>query len=119
MAITLNTKTYNYIGNAAAISTYQERSGGLIASFSNLTASVKIGTRVSTLWKLSVPVVAATDTSCACAGTVLRKGDVDINVRLDPTMTDAERLDLALRVKDLVASTAFQASITGPTVPTS
>lgn len=110
--ITLNTKTYTGRGVINSLSTYVELSGGIAASFSPLTASMKMDTKSRVLWKLEVPVVAAEATSCACPGQVLRVSDASIQIRMDLGATVAERTDFALRLKDLVASPEFQASIT-------
>lgn len=115
MALTLNTKTYAWSGIANMISTWFERTGGVAAAFSSVTASAKISTskaeRTRINWKLRLPVVATEATSCACPGDVVRSIDGDINLRIDSGMTLAERTDYALRLKDLVASPKFQASI--------
>lgn len=111
--IVLNTKTYNGSGIANGVASYMERSSGLAAGFSPLTAAVKAlesgKSRIS--WKLFQPTVAAEASSCSCPGQVLRVNDANIGVRLDPGATLAERTDFALRLKDLVASTEFQSSI--------
>lgn len=117
MAITLNTKAYGFAGIANAVSTYVERSGGIAAAFSNLSASLRFDTKVRGVWKLDVPIVATEASSCACPGQVVKLSDVSINFRLDTKLTADERTDFALRVKDLVASPEFQASITNLVLP--
>lgn len=112
--IVLNTKTYGGIGLLAGIAQWFERSGGVAGAFGSLTATVKVGggsTKSRIHWKLGMPVVAEEASSCACPGTVTRRLDGDIDIRMDPTATLAERTDYALRLKDLVASPEFQASI--------
>lgn len=119
--ITLNTKVYNGSGVLNGIAQYFERSGGVAGAFSALTASVKVafGTAKSRIhWKLGYPVVAEEASVCACPGTVTRRLDADVDIRLDPTATVAERTDFALRLKDLVASPEFQASIINLQQPT-
>lgn len=112
--IVLNTKTYNGSGVINGIAMYTERSAGVAGGFAPLSASVKVGngsdkTRIH--WKAGLPVVAVEATSCACPGQSLRRADADFNIRMDSAMTLAERTDFALRLKDLVASPEFQASI--------
>jgi hypothetical protein len=114
VSITLNTKVYNGNGVIAGVSSYTERTAGVAAGFSPVTATVSVGdgTAKSRIrWKLHLPVVATEASACACPGQAIRSSDGDINVRLDPGSTTAERTDFALRLKDLVASPEFQASI--------
>lgn len=119
MAITLNTKTYNFAGLLQAISNYRETSGGVANAFSYLTSRVSQATnRYTVTWKLKVPVVAAADSSCACVGEMLDESIVDIVVKVGSKRSTAERTDLALRIKDLVASTEFQSSISNLVQPT-
>lgn len=123
MPITLNTKVYNSIGfNANGQSVYSETSGGVPSSFSYLTDKVSAGTGKSdsgVKWNLSVPVVSTADSECSCAGSVLRTYYGRFDFTLPATSTAAERLDFYNRVKDLVASAQFKASITDMTQATS
>lgn len=116
--IVVNTKTYNGTGVISGIGQYTERSGGIAAAFSSLTASVVLGVKSRIHWKLRLPVVADEASSCACPGQVVRSADADLAIRMDPGMTLAERTDFALRLKDLVASPEFQASIISLQQPT-
>lgn len=119
--ITLNTKVYNGSGVLNGIAQYIERSGGVAGAFGALTASVKVafGTAKSRIhWKVGMPVVAEEASACACPGTVVTRLDADIDVRMDPNASVAERTDFALRLKDLVASTEFQSSIIDLQQPT-
>ena len=115
MSIVLNTKTYTFRGfNPQSISTYAETSAGVPNGFSWLTDKVEgaDGTgKVKSRWKLKVPVVAATDTDCGCAGDLLREITVDVVVTSDRGSTVTERTDVADRIRDLVASPEFRASI--------
>lgn len=114
MSITLNTKAYSYIGLNNGISTYLNRDGGLAASFSPLSARVVVSNQASKStisWKLKVPVISTESSACACPGDELREAIADISVRLGASATLAERTDFALRLKDLVSSPEFQASI--------
>lgn len=108
--IVLNTKNYLSAGIANAISAFTERSAGIAAGFSNATFSLRMNSqdKIRGTVKLDLPVVAEEATSCACPGQVLRVADANISIRMDQGMTTAERTDFALRLKDLVASSAFQ-----------
>lgn len=119
MAITLNTKAYAFTNVLNGISSYLHRAAGVAAGFMSLTSRVSIdsaNSRVS--WKLKVPVVGTEATSCACPGDILRLSVADVNVKLAPGATVAERTDFALQLKDLVASPEFQASIINLQQPT-
>ena len=116
--IVLNTKTYIGRGIANAIATWMETSAGVVAAFSAVTASLRLDTKVRVQWKLEVPVVATEASSCVCPGQVLRVSDANLQIRMDPGATTAERTDFALRLKDLVASPEFQASIISISQPT-
>lgn len=121
MAITLNTKTYNWAGfTAQAIAMYREVSAGIASGFSVLTGKVDVSDKTSKVsWKLRLPLIQTTGDACACPGDVVRESIVDIVIRMDPKLTAAERGDLAIRVKDLAASTEFQSSISSLTQPSS
>lgn len=115
MPITLNTHVYSYDGmTAQAVTHYSDRSGGVPSSFSPLTSKVEDGNAKSNTkvrWKLKVPVVAATDSECACAGSLQREYICDIVVTIPPGSTLAERTDLEARIGDLTANAAFAASV--------
>lgn len=115
MPITLNTKVYNGIGfNPNGQFVYSETSGGTASSFSYLTSRVNAGTGKSdstVKWNLSIPVTAAVDSDCSCAGDVLRTDYVRIEVTVPAGATAAERTDIWTRVKDLVSAAQFKASI--------
>jgi len=115
MSITLNTKVYSYDGfTNQAISQYSDRSSGVPAGFSPLTAKVEDGGPASNTkvrWKLKVPVVAAEDSECSCAGSLLREYIVDIVFTVPPGSTTAERTDIMDRVQDLAANAQFVASL--------
>lgn len=116
--IVLNTKTYTGSGIINAIATWVERSGGVAAAFSYLTASLRITDKSRGKWKLSYPIVATVDTASAAIGDLLRTADVEISWRIDPGFTAAERTDFGLRVKDLAAHSEFQNMITNLIQPT-
>lgn len=119
MPITLNTKPYGFAGfTPASISQYFNRPAGPATGFSPLTVRVEDGKADQKIrWKLKVPVVATGDSACSCEGSVLRTDFVDIVVTVSKSSTAAERADLALRIKDLAASTEFQSSISNLVQP--
>lgn len=122
MAISLNSKTYNFVGfDRNGVSIYQETSAGVPTGFSYLTCRVSPATAKETAkvrWRLTMPVVAADDSSCSCTGAVLRTYTYDEGrIDIPGTGSSAERTDFGLRLKDLVATTQYQASITSLTQP--
>ena len=118
--LTLNTKVFDFSGIVNAITTFSNRAAGVVAGFKTATASIRLTSEKSRVyWKLGFPVVAEEETSCVCPGEALRRLDADLNVRMDPGATTAERTDFALSLKDLVASPEFQASIINLQMPSS
>lgn len=113
--VTLNSVVYNPAGASNGVLFWYDRSGGVAKSFSPLTTvfSTKVGqnqrTKVSV--RLEVPVVATTDSTCGCAGSLLRTSSFQGEYWIDPAATAAERLDLFNRVKDLMASAMIGSSI--------
>lgn len=121
-SITLDTLTYAVVSNNNGITTWRETSGGVPTSFSPLTARVQAPTKEGgvyrTEWKLKVPVVAATDTACVCAGGVLRFTDITLTVLLPSNSTTAERTHISTCLQNLTANAAnFQPSIISLTQP--
>lgn len=116
--IVLNTKTYTGGGVANSIATYTERSSGVAAGFSPLTGTVRMDTKSRIQWKLGMPVIAAEASPCACPNDVVRRLDADLSIRFDPGATTAERTDFADRLKDLVNSAQFRASLISLEAPT-
>jgi len=123
MSISLNSKTYSYAGwNQNQQAVYSEKSGGVPASFSYLTTKVNTGTGKSdstAKWNLSVPIVATSDSDCACAGDSLRTYYVRIEFTAPSGSTAAERADLLARIQDLVQTSEFVASISSLAQPNS
>lgn len=124
MAITLNSKTYNFIGfDRNGTSVYQETSGGFPTSFSYLTcrlfpASAKAAAKVR--WRLTMPVVAPADTGFVAAGAVLRTYTFDEGrVDIPGDGASAERTDFAARLTGLAANAQYISSITALTQPSS
>lgn len=114
-SVTLNSVVYDPAGASNGILKWVNRTGGILNSFSALTQSYtdQSGARKLTKasFRVEIPVVAATDSECACAGTVLRTSSFQIEYWIDPNATTAERLDLWTRAKDLAA-----AAVTGSAV---
>lgn len=121
MSITLNSKVYNFAGLLAqAISTYVERSAGVPSGFSPLTSKVEDGSSASNTkvrWKLKLPVVATSDSECACTGALLREYVVDLVVTVPPGSLAAERDDLLQRIQDLVLTAQFESSVSSLVQP--
>lgn len=121
--VTLNTVDYLPAGVAGNLATWLNREDGVPAAFSPLTQSLSSpsvnGKVYRVIFKLAIPVVAEEDTTCACAGALLRTNQFEGTFLLATTSTTAERTDLYLRVKDLVASAAFIAAVENLVNPTS
>lgn len=114
-SITLNTKVYNGVGfNGKNMSVFKNTSAGLPSGFSYLTTAVNTATggKPSTVrWNLSLPHIAVEPSACACPGGILGTDYVRFEVSASATSTPADRVDLYLRIKDLVLSAEFKASI--------
>ena len=124
MAITLNSKTYNFIGfDRNGVSIYQESSAGVPSGFGYLTCRVipASGQQPAKVrWRLTMPVVATEDSACSCDGSVLRTYEYDEGkVNVPSSSTSTERTDFATRVKELLATTQYQASVTSLVQPSS
>lgn len=108
--LTLNTKTYNGAGLSNGVARYYERSGGVPASFSEASSSLRDENgKWRGLGKLNVPVVATEATACACPGVVLEASDAQFSFRIDPLANLAARTDLYLRFKDFVGTAEVRA----------
>lgn len=107
-AVTLNSVVYNPSGANNGTLYWWDRSGGVANSFSPLTQVVTSNSGASKSmkfsWRLVVPVVAGSDSSCSCAGSLLRSSAGNIVVTIDPNSTAAERADLYARLVSLIAS---------------
>lgn len=116
MAISLNSKTYNFAGFTAPLyfTQYWERSGTYATSFSPLTVKVdainKAG-QSKVRWKLKVPIVATESTECACVGSVIDEDIVDIVITNGKGTTSARRADILARVQALVLTSEFTGSV--------
>lgn len=113
--VTLNTVVYSSSGQQNGVVLWFSRAGGVLNSFSKLAqryAQAVGGLKLTKIsYKVEVPVVATADTTCSCTGAVLRTSMATIEFSLAPDATLAERTDLYLRVKDLVASTVLQGAV--------
>lgn len=108
--LVLNTKTYTPDGVSNGVAQWSNRSDGIAAGFSVVKQTLKnpvTGTQIKIDHTLVVPVVASVDTACVCAGEKLRESTVTISVWVPASSTTAERTDVYLRLKDLVADTQF------------
>lgn len=119
MAISLNAKSYSFAGfNATSQSVFKYTGGGLPSSFSYLTTKVTTptgGKDSVARWNLSIPHVASEASACACPGGVLGTDYIQIQASISAVTTAAERTDIWTRIRDLVASPEFKASIEGLT----
>ena len=113
--LTLNTKVYSPSYRTGDTAGWMDRSAGIAAGYSLLTQRVYKAPEnkgrpgaIHTTHKLTVPVLAEVDSSCSCTGSLLREGGFEVRSWSAETSTDAERLDLYLRLVDLVASDAFK-----------
>ncbi len=116
-AVTLNSVVYTPAGTNNGITTWASRAGDYAKGFSFLTQSMKTTTsqtgssRNKVEYRLSVPIVEASDTAFTAAGTLLRSSNIDFLFNVDGNSTLAERTDLYLRAKDLLASTLLVDSV--------
>ena len=121
MSITLNTKAYAYAGVLGNYSRFAYKALGLAQLFSYATGWVSMGTKrvkggatepSHVKWRLKVPFPLPVDAECGCPGDVQGEITAFIDITIDSALDEAARTDFALRLKDLVASTEFQGSIT-------
>lgn len=113
-SVTLNTVVYSPAGLKNGVASWISRVGGVLAGFSKLTQSYKdptTGTQTKIDFNLSIPVLATADSTCACVGDVIRTNSAVLSFWVAGTSTLAERTDLYLRVKDLVASGMLIAAV--------
>lgn len=107
-SVTLNTIVYDPAGSDKGIVKWVNRAGGLLNSFSTLSQRFLTGVGGLKLNKLSfkveVPIVATSDTTCSCSGSLLRMNQASIEFSISPSATLAERTDIYLRVVSLIQS---------------
>lgn len=120
MSLTLNTKIFSFTGYIqGAIARYLNAGSGTANGFKTATAKVEEPNReglIKVRWKLKLPVVVS-EASCECPGGNVRDNFADIVVSISSSALAAERTDIGLSLKDLVASPEFQASITNLQTP--
>lgn len=113
-SVTLNTVVYSPAGVTGGVAMWMSRVGGILAGFSKLTQRYKeptTGTQTKIDFQISVPVLADADSTCTCAGDLLRTNSATVSFWVAGTSTLAERTDLYLRVKDLVASAIVSGAV--------
>ena len=114
MPITLDSLVYDVVGfNQNGQFVYSEKSAGVPSGFAYLTSKVNTGTGKndsSVKWNLSRPIVATTDSDCACAGDVLRTYYCKIEFTIPSGATAAERVDFTDQIQSLVLTSQFTAS---------
>lgn len=120
MSIVINSKTYTFDGfDRNGVAVYTERSGGIPTSFSVLTFGIESSKEYQRITvRLSVPIVAADDSSCSCAGSALRTSRMTWVFEEPNTGVAAERTDWAARVTQLAANAQFVALLTNFVKPT-
>ena len=101
------------------MASYVERSLGLAALFSVVTASLRIDTMARQTWKLTVPVAAEPETGCCGMDPVLGFAEAVIQIRISPTLDTTQRADFLQRLQDLTESAEFIAAVTNLATPTS
>ncbi|DAD49973.1 TPA_asm: coat protein [ssRNA phage Gerhypos.1_20] len=113
--VTLNTNVFVPSGTTNGVTSWVYRpTTGFGASFQKLTskyADPKSGTQIKIDFALSVPVVLAADTGFEAAGTLQRTNTATLSFWVAEDSTVAERTDLYLKVKDLVASAMLIAAV--------
>lgn len=119
MSIVLNSKTYTFDGfDRNGVAVFTERSGGTPTSFGVLTFGIESGKDTTKLTaRMSLPIVAETDTDCACAGSVQRVSRFTWTIEEPNTGTSAERTDWAARITALAANAQFVAFLTNLVKP--
>lgn len=125
----LDGKTYAFSGIVGGIVSYVERSLGLSALFSTVTASLrsdasKIGQQAKNLfnrqtWKLTIHVPADPVEGCCPTDPVLGLAECTISVRISSTLGTTARTDFADQIKDLTATTEFRNALISLVTPTS
>ena len=117
--ITLNSKAYVGAGILNGISRFIDRSLGIVAGSSNLTASVNASKAKTTIkWKLVIPVLNDEASACACPGDVLQETIVDFTVRFDAKADPTHRADVLARLQALVLTSQFEGTVEDLVLPT-
>lgn len=108
--ITLNTHVYSPRGVTSGVASWVNASNSSGAAVDVLTESVKGpnatgNTRV--MFKLVIPKLAASDSVCACAGSLVGSAIATIDILVPGTFAPADRENLQLEVTALTASQSF------------
>lgn len=113
MAITLNSKVYNWAQfDSNGTGRWIHSPDGVPNANSMLTAKVTSnGKAQKVTWKLTVPTVAIDDSACGCEGAVLRTAYLTITADFANTSNATERADDLQRLQDLTENAQFIASI--------
>lgn len=113
-AVTLNTHVYNPAGLLSGVARWIDRTAGVLAGFSVLTQRYKdptTGVQTKIDFSLSIPVIATADSVSHETGELVRTNSVTVSAWVASTSTLAERTDLYLRLKDLVATSLVSDAI--------
>ena len=109
--ITLNTVPYTPNGRQPnGILSWANRDGGYPASsFLTFKVTDKKGKYIKTNSRLTLPIAAtASDPACGtCVGGVARMSGFNLESWVEPSSTEAERIDLITRLRDYVMSNEF------------
>lgn len=113
--ITLNTVVYAPGGvDASGTAVWTNRTSGYGAGFARFKEKFTDATKgdvVRMVFSGDIPIVAAVDTDCSCAGGLLRTSTWQLSVWVPASSTAAERLDLYNRIKDSLVSAPVIAGI--------
>lgn len=110
---TLNTKAYNFQGFIGDTESWGHIGSGVFigrAILKHVIALVNKGAAIRQNWNLKVPVVAESDSACACAGTPLYENTVSVTSHFSTKSTTADRQDILDQLDDLIADADFRAS---------
>ena len=114
MNFTLNTVVYSYINRiASGASQWGAFGTGIASAISFLQGKVNLpGAKNdgSVKWKLTVPVTADEDTTCACTGEVMATFYGSFELSIPRNSSTSQRTDWYLRMKSLVNDPATQDS---------
>lgn len=113
-AVTLNSVVYSPAGLLAGVAKWINRAGGIVAGFTKLTQTYKdptSGTQTKIDFQVDVPILVTDDSTCGCTGDLLRTNTFKMSFWVASTSTLAERTDLYLRAKDLMATALVSGAV--------